>query len=125
MVPPRVARRALHVAQRWLSTRPTADFIASGPIFREARLPRPAGDELRRWHELGDSILTDDSEEALRRTYHLSLPVYFYLKHLHSQPRRNPAAQTSADRAPPLLVGLQCLQGGGKTTSALQVPNRH
>ena len=36
--PPRVARRALHVAQRWLSTRPTADFIASGPIFREARL---------------------------------------------------------------------------------------
>ena len=36
MVPPRGARRALHVAQRWLSTRPTADFIASGPIFREA-----------------------------------------------------------------------------------------
>ena len=64
---PRAGADVRRVARRLLSARPTADFIAAGPLFREARLPRPDGNELRRWHELGDAIATGASEEALRR----------------------------------------------------------
>ena len=110
---------------RALSQVPSTSFIAGGPVFRAAGLAPPAGDELRRWHSLGELLLSErglgESEAALRRVYHLALPIYFYLRGLHDRPRRTPSPAPARERAPPLMVGLQCMQGGGKTTLCEQL----
>lgn len=86
------------------------ELVRSSPVFQAANLDLPG--ELDTWLTAG-SVLVDKlagpegpSDQLFERVYSYYLPVYFWVKD----------AQRTASRGQPALVGLQCLQGGGKTT---------
>ncbi|KAJ8607173.1 hypothetical protein CTAYLR_007351 [Chrysophaeum taylorii] len=82
------------------------EIIRSGPVFEQAKLADL--DDFDRWERLGSqlaaSLKLSSPEEEKVRVYWLYLPVYEWIR------------RAAAGRSRPLFVGLQCPQGGGKTT---------
>jgi len=108
---------------RSVSSKPGSSYIVGSSTFTATGLSPPNEDELPRWHALGGHLLqslgSEVTEKQVQRAYHLVLPVYFFLDTLRKQSRRQHEGDRT--RRPPLLIGLQCLQGGGKTTICDQI----
>jgi D-glycerate 3-kinase len=90
-------------------------FIKAGPLFGRCFTPASPALDLDKWQSHGSLLTqkilnknTDDGfslAEAVR-VYQYYLPIYFWVESLmKSQPHDSP-----------LIVGLSCPQGGGKTT---------
>jgi D-glycerate 3-kinase len=80
-------------------------FAASGPAF--ANLARFGPIDWAAWRTIAERLTTelDGAPDLARRVHHLYLPVLFFC-----------AAVARAAARPPLLIGVQAPQGGGKTT---------
>uniref|UniRef100_A0A7S1F9L1 Phosphoribulokinase/uridine kinase domain-containing protein n=1 Tax=Noctiluca scintillans TaxID=2966 RepID=A0A7S1F9L1_NOCSC len=102
------------------------DFIRRGPLYNHLLEPPSAWE----WTSHGQALvleLTNDSvlaalspcdldHELAVRVYHLSLPIYFWLRHLVHKICAEKAASTRPKCTRTVLVGLSAPQGFGKTT---------
>lgn len=85
-------------------------FINSGPLAAKCGFARPTDVPADRWAALADVLFDmlelppSSQDERVHRYY---LPVYFWLRRLLDARPQGSAA---------LCVGLQCVQGGGKST---------
>lgn len=90
-----------------------ANLIAESPVRRASNVGVPSGAELDLWLSHG-TVLTNSlnetkegvTEALLKRVYQLYLPVYYWAKQMHEEA---PSGRAT-------IIGMQCLQGGGKTT---------
>jgi len=113
------------------SAQPLASLITQGPLFsRCSPAARPAAGawegaalDLEKWAAWGSvlsgEIIKKPAGESLTRAeavrvYQYYLPVYFWVNKLLEAHRAAPPSGRGAEG--PLVVGLSCPQGGGKTT---------
>eukprot|EP01001_Neometanema_parovale_P006715 NODE_3063_length_1286_cov_98.727429_g2908_i0.p1 GENE.NODE_3063_length_1286_cov_98.727429_g2908_i0~~NODE_3063_length_1286_cov_98.727429_g2908_i0.p1 ORF type:complete len:328 (-),score=36.41 NODE_3063_length_1286_cov_98.727429_g2908_i0:144-1127(-) len=89
-------------------------FIQRGPLYGSAVDPKQAF-SLATWQEAGDLLSKSLGDESTpERIYWLYLPIYFWLLRLREAHLAAPGKPDGVRK--PLVIGLSCPQGGGKTT---------
>jgi len=101
------------------TTLPLQSFITNGALY-ERCVDGPL--DMKKWESYGkvivQEILNKDAGESLSqseaiRVYQYYLPVFFWAASLLQSHRQGAAGSSNAA---PLVIGMSCPQGGGKTT---------